>query len=102
MGRERRATSAIKTLKYNYQLKEGVRGSKVTNKKKKNQDFLFPCYFQSFFFSLRGAQARSHTSSNTGYFETPQRASGSGSPRMNQNVGISLMNTSVSPEMLEK
>lgn len=41
MGRERRATSAIKTLKYNYQLKEGLRGSKVTNKKKKKIRIFF-------------------------------------------------------------
>lgn len=76
MGRGRRATSAIKTLKDNYRLKDGVRNWKIRKKNKKKckymkLDFLSPCYFHSSFFSLRGALARSHTSSNIGYFQPP-------------------------------
>lgn len=48
MGRERRATSAVKTLKYNYQLKEGVRGSKVTNEKEKKSGFSFSMLLPEF------------------------------------------------------
>lgn len=52
MAKERRATSAVKTLKYNYQLKEGVRSSKVTNKQKGKKPKTTTAKIRIFFFHV--------------------------------------------------
>lgn len=104
MDKGRRVTSAVKTLKDNYQPKEGVRDWKVSNQKKEKK--IVKIYEIGIFFPPSTAAAssfgsRSHTSSNVRYFQTPQIASGSESQRINQNIALSLMNIFIAPEMLE-
>lgn len=88
MGRGRKALSAVKSLKCNYQLKDEVKTEKLPIWMKKLYKYTKLYCLPTCFFSLRGAFLKSHTSRKIEHFQMPQITPGS--QRINQNIELFL------------